>query len=108
MLKKVLIGLVLIVGGFAAYVVTRPDTYRVERSARIEAPARVVYAQLDDFRAWGAWSPWEKLDPQLKRTFEGPATGPGSSYAWQGNDKVGKGRMTIVEATPPTRLAYRL
>jgi len=108
MLKKILVALVVIVGGFLAFAATRPDTYHVERSARIAAPAPVVYAQLEDFKAWAAWSPWEKLDPQMQKTFDGPAKGVGAAYAWKGNDKVGTGKMTITEAAPPTRVACRL
>jgi uncharacterized protein YndB with AHSA1/START domain len=108
MLKKVLIGLILVVGGFVAYAATRPASYRVERSTKVEAPAAVVFSQLEDFKAWAAWSPWEKLDPQMKKTFEGPAKGVGAVYSWEGNKKVGKGKMTITESQPPTLLRLRL
>jgi hypothetical protein len=94
--------------GFLALVATRPDTYRVERSRRIQAPADIVFAQIEDFRAWPAWSPWEALDPNLKRTYQGPARGVGAAYAWEGNRRVGAGKMTIVHATPPTAVACRL
>ncbi|HET6281492.1 MAG TPA: SRPBCC family protein [Polyangia bacterium] len=107
-LKKVLLVLAIGIGGFAVFVATRPDAYRVERSQKIEAPADVVFAQLDNFKAWSEWSPWDKLDPNMKKTYEGPAQGVGASYAWQGNDKVGKGKMTVTEVTPPTAIAYRL
>jgi len=107
-LKKVLLVLAIGIGGFAVFVATRPDSYKVERTAKIEAPADVVFAQLDNFKAWSEWSPWDKLDPNMKKTFEGPAQGVGASYSWQGNDKVGKGKMTVTEVTPPTAIAYRL
>jgi len=107
-LKKVLVVLVVIVVGVIAFAATRPDSYRVERSQKIQAPAAVVFAQLDDFKAWQAWSPWEKRDPNMKKTYEGPARGAGASYAWQGNDKVGEGKMTITDATAPTAISYRL
>jgi hypothetical protein len=113
-LKKVLLVLVVAVGGFLAFAVSRPDTYRVERTQRIAAPAGVVYAQLDNFKSWGAWSPWDKRDPAMKKTFTGPSHGAGAGYAWQGNDKVGQGQMTILDAKPPgaagepATLSYRL
>src|SRR6185369_8731640 len=107
-LKKVLLVLVLVVGGFVGFAATRPDSYRVERSQRIQAPAEVVFAQLDDFKAWSGWSPWDKRDPGMKKTHEGPAHGPGASYSWQGNDKVGEGKMTVIQAQPPSAIAYRL
>ena len=100
-LKKVLVVLVLGIGGFLVFAMTRPDTYRVERSQRIEAPAEVVFAQLDNFKAWSAWSPWEKRDPAVRRTFDGPASGVGAGYTWDGNKEVGQGRMTITESKPP-------
>jgi hypothetical protein len=108
MFKKLLLGLVLVVGGVLVFASTRPDTYHVERTVKIDAPASVVFSQLEDFKAWGAWSPWDKLDPQMKKTFEGPATGVGSTYSWQGNDKVGKGKMSIVGSQPPSEIKYRL
>jgi hypothetical protein len=103
-----LIVLGIAIVGFLALAATRPDTYRVERSRRIQAPAEVVFAQIENFRAWPAWSPWEALDSNMKRTYEGPARGVGASYAWEGNRHVGKGRMTIVESTPSTAVACRL
>ncbi len=108
MFKKILMGLVLVVGGFLFYASRRPDTYRVERSAKIEAPPAVVFSQLEDLKAWGAWSPWDKLDPSIKKSYAGSPKGTGASYAWEGNKKVGKGRMNITEATAPTSIALRL
>jgi hypothetical protein len=108
MFKRFLIGLVLIVGGFLFFASTRPDTYRVERSIKIDAPATVVFSQLEDFKAWGAWSPWDKLDPQMKKSYAGPPKGMGAIYSWEGNKKVGKGKMTITDATAPTALTIRL
>ena len=93
---------------FLFYASTRPDTYRVERSTKIEAPATVVFSQLEDFKAWGTWSPWDKLDPAMKKTYAGPPKGVGAIYSWEGNKKVGKGRMAITDAKPPTSIAYRL
>lgn len=104
MQKPVLIGIalvpaVLILGlfGFAA---TKPDTFKVERHTTIHATPDKVAAQLTDFHKWQAWSPWEGLDPNMKRTFEGPATGKGAVYAWDGNDKAGAGRMEIKDVRP--------
>jgi hypothetical protein len=96
------------IAGFLALAATRPDTYRVERSRRIQAPAEIVFAHIEDFRAWTAWSPWETLDPDMKRTYGGPARGVGASYAWEGDRHVGKGKMTIVQSTPTTAVACRL
>jgi hypothetical protein len=67
-----------------------------------------VFNQLDDFRAWSNWSPWEKIDPNMTRTYDGPAEGVGARYAWQGNKQVGKGKMEIVESQPPKLVKERL
>ncbi|HYH78866.1 MAG TPA: SRPBCC family protein [Longimicrobium sp.] len=91
-----------------AYAATRPDTFRIQRSATIAAPPGRIFPHLDDFHRWAAWSPWEKLDPALKRTFSGAGSGAGAVYAWEGNKKVGKGRMEITESDPPSRLAIKL
>jgi hypothetical protein len=108
MLKKIALGLALALLAFVGFVASRPSTYRVERTSTIAAPAERVFAQLDDFRAWAAWSPWEKLDPNMKKTFSGPERGKGASYAWQGSGDVGKGKMTIVEHHPPTHVGCKL
>ena len=93
--------LAVLAGGLAAlvgYAATRPSTFRVQRTTRIAAPPRQILPHLDDFRAWAGWSPWEKLDPDMKRTFGGPARGVGATYAWDGNRKAGAGRMEITRA----------
>jgi hypothetical protein len=108
MIKKILLALVVLVGAFFAYAATRPDSYRVERATSIDAPAEVVFAQLEDFKGWAAWSPWERLDPNMKKAFHGPPKGVGAAYSWEGNDKVGKGKMTITESRPPVEVKYRL
>jgi Polyketide cyclase / dehydrase and lipid transport len=108
MFKRILIVVVVLIAGFVAFAATRPGSYRVERSAKIDAPAALVFAQLEDLKAWSAWSPWEGKDPLMKKTFEGPAKGVGAGYAWQGNDKVGEGKMTITDSRPPSELKLRL
>ena len=107
-MKKVLGFLLIIVVVLAIVIATRPATYRVERSTTITAPSDVVYANLVDFHRWGSWSPWEKLDPQMTRSYSGADSGVGAQYAWTGNDKVGEGRMTITEAALDQLVAIRL
>jgi uncharacterized protein YndB with AHSA1/START domain len=84
------------------------DTYTVERSVLIAAPAPRVFEQVADFRNWPHWSPWEGLDPELKRTYSGAETGTGAVYAWSGNRRAGKGRMEIVEAVDPSEVRIDL
>ncbi len=100
MIKNILIGLVVIVAGFAAFVATRPSHFHIERSAVIAAPASIVFNQVNNLHKWEAWSPWAKMDPAMKQSYEGPESGVGAVSAWSGNSKVGEGRMTITESKP--------
>ena len=84
------------------------STYRVERSTTIDAPPQVVYEQIASFRGWTAWSPWEEVDPDMTRTYSGATSGVGAVYAWSGNRKAGQGRMTITEATAPSKVGIDL
>ncbi len=99
--------LVLIVGAIA-FISTRPESFRVERSAQIGAPAEVVFAMINDFHQWGQWSPYEKIDPSMTKSFEGPSAGPGASYSWSGTGKAGAGRMTILESRPGELITLKL
>lgn len=92
----VVIVLVALVLGLAA---TKPDTFQVRRSASIQAAPEKVVGLIDDFHQWGSWSPWEKLDPGMKKTYSGANAGKGAAYAWEGNSKVGAGRMEILDAS---------
>jgi hypothetical protein len=106
-IKIILIVLVLAVSGVLAFATTKPDNFRVQRSASIKAPPENISAVLSDFQAWKAWSPWEKMDPAMKRTYSGEPKGKGAKYAWAGNGEVGEGSMTITEAQP-SRVALDL
>jgi uncharacterized protein YndB with AHSA1/START domain len=87
---------------------TKPDTFRIERSATINAPAERIFAVLSDFHQWTGWSPWEHKNPALKRSYSGAERGKGAIYGWEGNKDVGTGRMEILEANAPSRLAIKL
>jgi hypothetical protein len=101
MLKKILAGLVVLIAGLLALISTRPDTFRLERSTVVAAAPGAVFVLVNDFHRWQAWSPWDRMDPSMKRTYEGPSSGLGASYSWVGNSKVGEGRMTIVDSRAP-------
>lgn len=98
MLKKVLLAVVVLLVVFVAVVATRPSAAHYERSATIAAPPALIAAQISDFHAWQAWSPWAHLDPAMKTTFTG--SGVGAIYTWEGNDKVGQGKMTLTRLEP--------
>jgi hypothetical protein len=89
-------------------VALRPAEFRIARSAKISAPPPAVFSQVNDFHKWTGWSPWEKIDPALQRTYEGPAAGEGAIYAWKGNKNVGQGRMTILESRPSELIRIKL
>jgi hypothetical protein len=95
MLRVILISVVSLIALFLVVAALQPAEYRVVRTASISAPPDIVFAQLNDLRKWQAISPWAKLDPVAKNTYEGPASGIGAALIWAGNSKVGEGRMTI-------------
>jgi len=108
MLKKILIGLAVVVLVFAVVVALQPSDFRVARSATIAAPPAVVFSQVNDFHKWEAWSPWAKMDPAAKNTFAGAPAGTGAVFTWDGNSKVGEGRMTLTESRPSDLIRIQL
>jgi uncharacterized protein YndB with AHSA1/START domain len=108
MLKIIAIVVVVAIVGLLGLAATKPDHFRVARSTLIKAPPQKIYALIEDFHKWGAWSPYEKMDPAMTRTYGGPTSGLGSTYAWSGNGKAGAGRMEIIEATAPSKLVTSL
>jgi hypothetical protein len=108
MLVNTLIGLAGLIAVLAVVIATRPSDFRVSRSATMAAPPPAVFAQVNDFHNWEAWSPWAKLDPNAKNRFEGPSTGEGAKFFWSGNNEVGEGSMTIVESQPDDRIRIKL
>ena len=93
---------------FIIVVTGQPDEFTVSRSAKISAPPEKVFPHVNDLHQWEAWSPWAKLDPNVKNTYEGPASGVGTAMAWSGNNKVGMGKMTITESKPGETVGLRL
>ena len=92
-----LLVIVLAIAALLAWAGTRPPSFRIERSTHIAAPMLQVAQQIDDFRAWKTWSPWENIDPTLQRTFSGADAGVGAVYEWTGTGKAGAGRMEITD-----------
>jgi uncharacterized protein YndB with AHSA1/START domain len=87
---------------------TKPDTFRIQRAAVMNAPAEKVFPLIADFHQWLNWSPWEGKDPELKRSYSGAERGQGAVYAWDGNKNVGSGRMEILEASSPSKVVIKL
>lgn len=108
MLKRIVLVLLVAFLAFAAYVPMLPSQFSVARSEVIDAPPQAVFEHVNDFKKWEAWSPWAKRDPDAKTTFAGPPSGQGAVFTWDGNDEVGKGRMTIEESIPPKAIEIEL
>lgn len=108
MLRKSLAVVVLAVAAFAVVVALQPSEYRVSRSTTIAAAPSDVFANVNDLAKWQAWSPWARLDPNAKATFDGPPAGEGAVFKWSGNSEVGEGSMTVVESRPAERVKYRV
>jgi len=108
MLTTIVIILVVVIAAVLIYAATRPNDFVVTRSAGIKAPAEAIFPLINDFRRWPEWSPYEKLDPQMKRTLSGAESGKGAAYAWEGNSKAGKGRMEITNSAPSSLVSLKL
>ncbi|MGH8660412.1 MAG: SRPBCC family protein [Burkholderiales bacterium] len=108
MIKKIAIAIVVLIAGVLIFAATKPDTFRVQRAAGIKAPPEKVFALINDFKRWDAWSPWEKKDPAMKRSWGAVTSGKGATYAWEGNSEVGQGNMEIVESVPSNKVALKL
>jgi uncharacterized protein YndB with AHSA1/START domain len=106
--KIIAIVVVVVIAGVLILAATKPDVFRVQRSASIKTPPAKVFALINDFKRWEAWSPWEKKDPAMKRTYSAVTSGVGATYAWEGNKEVGQGGMEIIESAEPSKLGLKL
>ena len=108
MVKTIVISVIVLIVAVLIYAATRPDTFRIQRSASINAPPDKIFTILNDFHRSESWSPYEKKDPMMKRTFSGAASGKGAVYEFDGNKEVGKGRLTITDTVPPSKVTIAL
>jgi len=108
MFKKILLVLALLLVVLVVVIAMRPSEFRISRKGSVAAPPSAVFAQVNEFRKWNEWSPWAKLDPEAKYTFEGPSGGVGAKFSWTGNNKVGVGSNEIVESVPNERVRIKL
>jgi hypothetical protein len=115
MLTILFIALGAIVAALAIFVVVvlilasmQPADFRITRSATMAVPPSDVFAQVNDFHMWPAWSPWAKIDPAMKTVYDGAPAGTGAIYTWIGNSKVGEGRMTMTESRPSDLIRIKL
>jgi hypothetical protein len=108
MFKKIALVLVVLIVALLAYAATRPDAMHVERVASIKAPPGKIFPLINDFHSWRSWSPYEKLDPAMKRGYSGAANGKGAVYEWDGNSQAGQGRMEITNTSAPSHVTIAL
>ena len=108
MLKKILLVVVVLLAVFLVYAATRPGSLHVQRTTSINAPPERIFSLIDDFHNWGSWSPYEKRDPAMKRTYSGAPSGQGAVYEWDGNSNVGQGRMEITGVSRPSNVTIKL
>jgi uncharacterized protein YndB with AHSA1/START domain len=108
MFKIIIIVILVLIVAILIYAASKPDTFRIQRSILIKAPPEKIFAILNDLQHWRVWSPYEKKDPAMKRSYSGAAIGKGAVYEWEGNKDVGKGRMEITESSVPSRILIQL
>lgn len=108
MLKIIVIVVIVIISAMLIYAATRPDTFRVERSATIKASPEKLFPFINDFHNWPSWSAWGKKDPAMKTTYSGSTSGKGAIYEWNGNRNVGSGKLEIIESIASSRVVVQL
>ncbi len=112
MIKKVILGLLTLIVSvviiFCIVAAMQPADFKITRSATFNAQPERIFEQINNLHNWEAWSPWDKIDPEMKKTYSGPDSGPGATYAWSGNKEVGEGKMTIAESHPSQHIKVDL
>ena len=112
MIKKLILGglglIVVVVVVLCVVIAMQPEDLKITRTATFNAPQAVVFEQVNDFHKWEAWSPWAKIDPTMKVTHSGAASGAGAVYAWAGTGEAGEGKMTITQSRPNDHIAIDL
>jgi len=108
MLKKILLGIVLVIVIFLGVAMLQPAEFRIERSLSINASREAVFALVNDLHRWPSWSPWARLDPQMKTIYSGAESGAGATMTWAGNKEAGEGKMTIIMSRAPELVRLQL
>ena len=107
-MSTIVVAIAVVLIAAVLFVATRPSGVPIRRSARIDAAPDRIFPLINDLRQWQKWSPYEDIDPNLKRDYSGAASGEGAVYAWEGNEKVGAGRMQITRAAHPQKIDIAL
>ena len=102
------IAVAVVIVALLIYAATKPDSFRVQRTKEINAPAERIFPLIANLKSMNTWSPFAEADPAIKISYSGPESGKGAAHTWSGNSKVGEGRIEIIEAAPSARVALRL
>lgn len=106
---KVVVGVVVVpIIAVLVYAATKPDTFRVQRSASINAPPQTIFPLINDLRSFNTWNPFVQKDPNVKGSYSSPSSGEGATYAFNGNKHVGEGSVEIAESSPPSKITMKL
>jgi len=108
MFEAIAIAVAVLLAAVLGFAATKPDIFRVQRATSIKAPPGRIFPLIINLHRWESWSPWEKVDPAMKRTFSGAENGKGAVYEWEGNRKVGTGRMEITDTSAPSKVIIKL
>jgi hypothetical protein len=108
MLKIIALVLVVLIAAVLIYAATKPDTFRIQRSASINATPEKIFPLINDLHSFNTWNPYEKKDPNAKGSYSGPASGKGAAYTFDGNKNVGKGNIEITESSPTSKVTMNL
>jgi hypothetical protein len=108
MIKKILAGVAILLALILIYAAFKPGEFHVQRTLSMQASSEKIFPLINDYHNWSSWSPYERLDPNMKRTLSGPPSGQGAIYEWSGNNKAGAGRMEITQSVPSSKIAIKL
>jgi hypothetical protein len=107
MWEIVIIAVIVLIAGVLVFAARKPDAFSVQRTTSINAAPEKIFPFIEDFNRWRLWSPYENKDPAMKRTVSGAPSGKGAVYEWDGNSKVGKGRIEIIDASAPSLVTIK-
>ena len=104
MLKKILIGLVVIIVILVVVGFLLPTEYEVSRYIVIDAKVSKVHDHVGDLRSWEDWQTWKDEDPSIEITFGKKTTGVGARQTWTG--KEGEGELVFTSSDSKRGVEY--
>lgn len=98
MLKKILLGVIVVIAGFLVYVAVQPADYLIAREVVINAKPESIFSHLNNSKKLNAWMPWADSDPNVKMNYSGPTDGIGATTSWESTGSMGVGRAVIIQS----------